>query len=371
MNSKKKILFFINADWFFVSHRLHIANFLSSNNFEVHVATNFNNHRKYFNQNIITHDIPFTRSSFNPLIFLREVYLTRKLIKKINPDLLHYITFKIIIIGAMASIFDFKRKKYFSIAGMGITKQYMNNSKIMSFIIFFFFRLFLKKNSNYFILQNNFDYSVFANIFGTNKNLKLIEGSGVDENIFNFKKLKYSRKILMATRLLKSKGVYHFCNIAKKSNQFNIDLKFHLAGMLDTHNPDRIDFDFVNNDYIKTKDITYLGNISNLEEIIYDYDIILILSSYGEGLPKIALEAMASGRIVIGLNNPGVNQIIDDKINGYIVENKMLNDLYFFINNLFNDKDKMRNIGFNASQKINKGFTEKHIQRSHLDFYKN
>ena len=78
MNSKKKILFFINADWFFVSHRLHIANFLSSNNFEVHVAPNFNNHRKYFNQNIITHDIPFTRSSFNPLIFLREVYLTRR-----------------------------------------------------------------------------------------------------------------------------------------------------------------------------------------------------------------------------------------------------------------------------------------------------
>ena len=101
------------------------------------------------------------------------------------------------------------------------------------------------------------------------------------------------------------------------------------------------------------------------------FHFILILSSYGEGLPKIALEAMASGRIVIGLNNPGVNQIIDDKINGYIVENKMLNDLYFFINNLFNDKDKMRNIGFNASQKINKGFTEKHIQRSHLDFYKN
>ena len=54
----KKILYFVNVDWFFVSHRLDIAIEALKKDYEVHIATNFTNHRdRLENLGIKTHSI--------------------------------------------------------------------------------------------------------------------------------------------------------------------------------------------------------------------------------------------------------------------------------------------------------------------------
>ena len=44
---KKKIIFLVNVDSFFVSHRLQVANQLLLEGFEVHIATEFTSHKKF------------------------------------------------------------------------------------------------------------------------------------------------------------------------------------------------------------------------------------------------------------------------------------------------------------------------------------
>lgn len=370
MIPKKRILFFNNVDWFFVSHRLHIANFLSTKGFEVHIATNFSKDKSDFNnKDLILHHVPFSRTKISFFSLIKDLLSILRLIKKINPDIVHFITLRIVVIGALATFFHVRIKKFYSIAGMGITNN-LSKKKISYVITMGLLKVLFKKNNNKIIVQNNNDLEIFSKLINPASRIKLIEGSGVNIKDYFFKKLKFEKRILMATRLLKSKGVYDFCKIAKNAIKNKSNLQFYLAGMLDTVNPDCIDFDFIEKKYFG-KYVSYIGNKKNLHEIIHDYDIIILLSTYGEGLPKIILEAMSSGRVVVGLNNPGINQIIDNKVNGLIIDKRDLLNLHIFIDNLYHDKKLMLTLGKNAREKIIRKFTINHIQQEHLSFYLN
>ncbi len=367
MNQKKKILFFNNVDWFFISHRLHIANFLSKKGFEVHLATNFTESVNKFDKEIILHHIKFSRNRINFLSLIKDFISIVSLIKKIKPDITHFITLRIVLIGAFATFLNNDIKKFFSIAGMGITNN-LTKKKISYFITLRLLKYLLKKNNNNVIVQNTSDFQIFSQVISSPSRIRLIEGSGVNIDDYFYQKINFNKKILMATRLLKSKGVYDYCEIAKNAKLNHLDLNFNLAGMLDTSNPDCINLNFLQKNYFD-KYVKYLGYEKKINDIIFDYDIIILLSTYGEGLPKIVLEAMSSGRIVIGLNNPGINQIIDNNINGFIVEKKDLLNLHLFIDNLFQDENLLLNIGKNAREKILKKYTLRHIQQEHLNFY--
>ena len=57
-NNKKIILFLVNTDWFFVSHRLPIAKEALAKGFNVHIATTFSNKKEELaNYGFKLHDI--------------------------------------------------------------------------------------------------------------------------------------------------------------------------------------------------------------------------------------------------------------------------------------------------------------------------
>ena len=62
----KKILFLVNTDNFFISHRLPIAKRLLKTGFEVHIASEFTKYRNQLKKlGFITHEINFYRNSLN------------------------------------------------------------------------------------------------------------------------------------------------------------------------------------------------------------------------------------------------------------------------------------------------------------------
>jgi glycosyltransferase involved in cell wall biosynthesis len=66
-------------------------------------------------------------------------------------------------------------------------------------------------------------------------------------------------------------------------------------------------------------DIRWLGLLSNneLPEVLASYRFFL-LPSFWEGMPKVLLEAMAVGVICIGNNAPGIREVIEDGVTGYL-----------------------------------------------------
>ena len=65
----KKILFIVNVDWFFVSHRLHIALEAKKQGYEIHLACGLTDRRAELEKlGIVVHSLDLKRGNSN--IFL-------------------------------------------------------------------------------------------------------------------------------------------------------------------------------------------------------------------------------------------------------------------------------------------------------------
>ena len=95
-------------------------------------------------------------------------------------------------------------------------------------------------------------------------------------------------------------------------------------------------------------DVRFLGVFANdeLPFHIVQYPIV-VLPSFFENNPKSLLEAMACERIVIGTNVDGINEIINDRINGILSECDA-NSLVRAINKTMEEKEKLGYLGRNA-----------------------
>ncbi|MDD1443349.1 glycosyltransferase family 4 protein, partial [Dolichospermum sp. ST_sed3] len=118
------------------------------------------------------------------------------------------------------------------------------------------------------------------------------------------------------------------------------------------------------------KNVFLLGHVENIRQLLKDSDI-LFLCSEMEGLPLIILEAMAMRLPVIASNVGGVNEIVDNYENGFIVDYD-----YNFIKNCSEkivhlSKEDMKIIGENNRKKICEMFSlQKMVNDYSNAFYK-
>ncbi|MEK3954454.1 glycosyltransferase family 4 protein [Psychrobacillus sp. FSL K6-1464] len=68
--------------------------------------------------------------------------------------------------------------------------------------------------------------------------------------------------------------------------------------------------------------VTFLGNHSNVSELLMDADIFVLTSSW-EGLPLSILEAMAHGLPIIASNVGGVKEAVRNSENGFLIEHNL------------------------------------------------
>lgn len=74
--------------------------------------------------------------------------------------------------------------------------------------------------------------------------------------------------------------------------------------------------------------VNFMGVVPNNElPGIFNRYRYYILPSFYEGMPKTLLEAMACGLVCIGTDVEGINQIIEDGVNGYLVKGTQANAL--------------------------------------------
>jgi len=61
----------------------------------------------------------------------------------------------------------------------------------------------------------------------------------------------------------------------------------------------------------------YHGYTENLVPLYQQCDIFVLPSTYGEGLPRVLLEAAASGCLLLAYDNAGSNRAINHGVNGW------------------------------------------------------
>ncbi|MDO8505557.1 MAG: glycosyltransferase [bacterium] len=63
--------------------------------------------------------------------------------------------------------------------------------------------------------------------------------------------------------------------------------------------------------------VTFHGFVEKSAPLMKNFDLI-VLCSQSEGIPRVILEAMVLGKICIAADIPGINEVIDDGITGYL-----------------------------------------------------
>jgi glycosyltransferase involved in cell wall biosynthesis len=133
----------------------------------------------------------------------------------------------------------------------------------------------------------------------------------IDINSFKPLNLKrYKNKILFVGRVSKEKNLY---SLIKSISEMDMILDVYGCGELKEELKE----------YVNRKNIAvnFKGMMPNSElPYIYNKYKYYILPSYFEGMPKTLLEAMACGCICIGTNVNGINEIIEDGLNGFLSE---------------------------------------------------
>ena len=165
-----------------------------------------------------------------------------------------------------------------------------------------------------------------------NINMDGVWYNSIDTNQKLPKKEKHNTiNFLYAGRLIKQKGVD---NILIAFSKLSIDyknIKLYIAG----------DGPELNNYKVKYKDanIIFLGKLDykNLLKYYAKTDVFLYPPLWPEGLPTSILEAGLMKCTVIGTNQGGIVEIIENEKNGIIVDNDW-NSLYFAMKKLISEK---------------------------------
>ena len=367
----KRILFVVNVDWFFISHRLPIAISLIESGVQVHLACGFTTHKIYLEDlGIITYPLVISRggtSLVQEIGAFRSIY---KAIKSINPDLAHLISIKPVIYGSLITRLLRVRKVVASISGLGfIFIDQSLKSKVIRKIAMCCYRLGLSAKNVTVIFQNTADRSLFIDkkIISVSQAI-LIRGSGVDLNYFRSSPEPEGFPVVMfLARFLKDKGIVEFVEASSIVKASLPSVRFVLVGSVDSDNPNSITpIDL--NGWVKRGLVEDWGYSTNVFSTIQKSNL-MVLPSYREGLPKSLLEAAACGRAVITSDTPGCRDAIVDSETGLLVNPRDTQMLAATILQLLQNGSLRKQYGAAGRRLAEKHFDVKNVVLRHFSIY--
>ncbi|SCA56205.1 Group 1 glycosyl transferase [Candidatus Terasakiella magnetica] len=352
--TQPKALIVVSEDWYFLSHRLPLAQKLKSNGFDVRVICKITHDRKKIEgEGFSLIPLELDRENFTPLKALKTVLSLRNIYQKEQADLIIHVALLTSFLGTFASWFCKSTKILNMITGFGfLFISQSSKVRVIRNIIKTFFRLFSLSSNTHIIVQNQDDQKIMAALgFKVGKTLHLIKGSGVDAEKFHPAPQFPKRPVAtFVGRLLWAKGVDEIVKAARLLKDKGRDYKIVLVGDIDPGNPQSATQEHLNN-WKKEGIVEFWGAQSNITEI-YQKSTIALLPSWREGLPKSLLEAAACGIPMIATDVPGCREIVKHNENGYLVGLKNPIDLANAIEKLMENPELCQKFGQAARRDI-------------------
>jgi len=368
----KKILFIVNVDWFFISHRLSIAEIAMQNGYEVHIATTITTKLDLLiNAGLIVHPINIHRSNGGLISVFRELIQLVILIRSVSPDIVHLVTIKPVLLGGIAARINSTSSVVSSVSGLGfVFTQEGYYAKFVKKIAAILYRLSFNHKNLMVIFQNKDDKLKLMRLTRlTEKRTTIIDGSGVNLSLFSRKPLPDGLPVvMMASRLLADKGVREFVLAAKQVRLAFSSVRFVLVGEVDVLNPSSVKQEEV--DLWKKEGVVEVWGGSDNMAATLSKATIVILPSYREGFPKVLIEAAACGRAVITTNVPGCRDAIKSEITGLLVPVKSARALSNATLDLLKNPDKCKQMGDAGRKLSEEKFDIKQVTKRHMRIYR-
>jgi glycosyltransferase involved in cell wall biosynthesis len=368
----KSLLFLINVDWFFVSHRLPIAIAAMKAGYKVHLACAFTDKRDYLTSlGISLHSLPISRSGTEIFGELKSFLAIFRLVRRLKPDIVHCVTIKPVLYGSIASRLAGIKGRVVSISGLGyVFVAYGLKAEIVRFLVSKFYRTALRGGKTKVIFQNPEDKRLFIkNRVISHQQAVILRGSGVTLKDYSFVPEPEGLPVItFASRLLKDKGVEEFVQAAQIIKERKIQARFLLIGDIDPDNPASVPLKML--DEWREKNIVEILGYRTDISMLFASSNIIALPSYREGLPKVLVEAAACGRAVVTTDVPGCRDAIEPGKTGVLVPVCDPVALADALQRLIENPELRQSMGRAGRQLAEREFAIEKIVDAHLNIYK-
>lgn len=252
--------------------------------------------------------------SLNPFSFLRYRRQIKRYIREESPDAVFTFQLKPNTFGIFAARAAGVKRIYAMVEGAG--DVFIHRSlkwKMIRLVVCTLYKLAFTHVNKVFFLNEDDKKEFTERELVSEEKSQVIPGIGVDLERFAFKPIKSGRNFLMVARMIRTKGVFEYCKCARLVKRKYPDAQFNYLG----HESELKVADI--QEYIDDGSVNYLGAVKDVRPYLEDVLLLLLLSSYREGMPMSIMEAEATGRGIITSDGVGCKDTVIDGYNGFIV----------------------------------------------------
>jgi len=316
----RRLLYIVNQANYFLSHRLALAKAAQAAGWEVQVATAAGpDQAKIAAAGFTTHNLPLSRSGLRLDRELRALLATWRLLRQVQPDLLHCVALKAVVLGGLAAKLAGVPARVFAVAGLGHVFIDSGLKNRLTRIAFKGLLPLLVSANSRVIVQNPDDQAHLGISGGVRRRLVLIAGAGVDLERFQARPEPSGEvAVVLPSRMIWTKGIGEFVEAACRLRTAGVRARFLLAGDSDPGNPAAIPHEQLTA-WTADGSVEWLGFQHDMAALLASCHIVCLPSFYGEGVPKSLIEGAAAGRALVTTDTPGCRDIVRDGENGLVV----------------------------------------------------
>ena len=315
----KTLLFLLTEDWFFASHFWVRALAARTAGWRVILAAHESAATPRIRASgIEVIPIPFIRRRLNPVAELLFTLRLAAIYRRIKPDVVHHIALKPIVIGGLAA--RLAGVKHILNAPVGLGFVFSSDkflAKLLKPLVTLGLRLTLTPPGARVVFENPDDLAALTAAGMVRPNAaSLIRGAGVDIAKFHpTPEPPGPVRVVLIARMIREKGVADFVAAARL---LRAQAEFVLIGAPDPGNPNSIT-EAELTAWTAEGIVIWLGPRADIAEQLAAAHIATQPSTYREGLPKSALEAMAAGKPLVATDIPGCREAVEHNVTGYLV----------------------------------------------------
>lgn len=372
VSMRGRLLFVINDAAFFASHRLVLAQAARVAGYDVHIACAPGPGVPLLTGAGFTHHpIPLSRSGLSPWRELRALVSIYRLMRWLRPAVVHLVTPKAVIYGGIAARYARVRGVVAAISGLGhVFTAEGDRMPLVRALTSRAYRFALGGRGTVVITQNPDDAAALLAMRAARQdNLVFIRGSGVDLAVYAFTpEAPGIPVVVFAARLLRTKGVGDFVAAARRVRASGVAARFVVAGDPDPGNHATVTAEDIVN-WRRDGVVEFAGHQADIARLFAAAHVVVLPSVYGEGLPKVLIEAAACGRAVITTDMPGCRDAIESGVTGILVPPHDVTALAAAIESLLQDPARRRALGSAGRALAERAFAIGSVVARHLELY--
>jgi len=376
---KKNILFLATVPSMIVAFNMRNIKMLQDMGYTIHAACNYyensawtdeqlEEYRSILRENsVVMHQIDFPRKPYHPISLIKSYFQTKRLLKKIDFEMLHNQSCVSGILGRIAC-----RKYDMKVIHTEHGFYYFKGGPLFNWIFYPFDRL-----CSYFtdaIVTINKDDTAFAKKHMRAKKVVYIPGVGID--------VDYYQNTVIDKEAMKEKiGLPKNSFVVLSVGELN-ENKNHSAILRAISKIDSQDIYYVicgegteKENLVKLakelgmeKRLFLMGQRKNVNEF-YKMADVFAFPSKREGLGLAALEAMASRLPLVTSNKNGINDYAENELTGYMCSPEDIDRFSEAILKLYKNTELRETFGAYNIEKV-KGFSQKKTDEIMLKLYK-